>query len=511
MPKEYKVGDTVYRFPDDFTDDQAADVLKKQGIIKPEIDTTPHSVTGFLKNVPASAMNLAGGIASTVLHPIDTATGLAKLGAGAVQKAARSGIEATTGQVIPPLPQEANVDALAEAYKKRYGGLTNIGETLYHDPVGAAADISTVLGIGGGMAKGLAQIPAMAKLAPVAKGLSTAATFTDPLSVVPLAGRGIGALTAGTRNKYAELIYGSALKPSGTDLYKARQIVKTGLENGIPVSEAGLRKAQAILDDYASQVSEMVDRANKLGVKVDPARVADTIYTPSPQTGKSTQQVFIEQVNPQDDLVMLEQARQKYLERHTPATPTILGPTGKPLPPPPPAPYPIAEAQAEKMGTPQRLGKTPYGERKGADVEAQKALVHGLKVEIENELSNIGITGIKDVNKLEGEMIALTEELKKAAAKEAKSMPGQFGGPLFSAFIGESVGGPAAGAVLGTIRYMSTHPAFASYVAQFLSTKAPTHFPATRQVLSQLAEKTGQYATPVSRINLAQQSAPYVP
>lgn len=36
MPKGYKVGDTTYNFPDDFTDEQAENILKSQGIIKTE-------------------------------------------------------------------------------------------------------------------------------------------------------------------------------------------------------------------------------------------------------------------------------------------------------------------------------------------------------------------------------------------------------------------------------------------------------------------------------------------
>lgn len=90
-------------------------------------------------NLPSSALNLAKGVGSAVLHPIETVKNLGGVAAGVAEK------------VIPGTqPQEKYADALGQFFKERYGNLENAQKTIINDPVGVATDIATVLGMGAG-------------------------------------------------------------------------------------------------------------------------------------------------------------------------------------------------------------------------------------------------------------------------------------------------------------------------------------------------------------------------
>lgn len=136
----------------------------------------------MLQNIPGSAAKFFGGIAQSVLHPIDTATGALDLGAGALRNASPSWLRSAIDS-MDPSPEAAQratgvADAAGAMYKDRYGGLSNIKDTIVSDPVGAAADLSTVLGMGGGLAN-------LAKAGKTGAALNTASKFTNPLSVIP--------------------------------------------------------------------------------------------------------------------------------------------------------------------------------------------------------------------------------------------------------------------------------------------------------------------------------------
>lgn len=171
--KSFIVDGQEYQFPDDYSDEQAQSILTKQGVIK---GAEPKSARGFAGNVADSGGRFASGVIQALTSPLQTAKGLGKLGAGTIANMAG------TGQYFPE--ESAMADAVGKSYKDRYGGVSNIGETLYKDPVGAAADVSMLLS-GGGAALGAAgKLSNSAKLAKLAKMANTAADFTNPMSAV---------------------------------------------------------------------------------------------------------------------------------------------------------------------------------------------------------------------------------------------------------------------------------------------------------------------------------------
>lgn len=136
------------------------------------------SVGGFIGNVAKSAVNNVAGIGSALLHPIQTAKGIGNTALGAAQ-------------LLVPGEQGSEQYArdLGNFYKQRYGGLSNIGETLYNDPVGVALDASTLLGGAGALAKGAGSVSKVGGLSKLGRGLSRAGSLADPFQ---LPGRAMG-------------------------------------------------------------------------------------------------------------------------------------------------------------------------------------------------------------------------------------------------------------------------------------------------------------------------------
>ena len=173
------------------------------------------SVGGFISNIGSSAGQLVGGLANMVMSPIDTASGILDIGAGALQNVLPKAFvdfinKSETPEALAAGQRAVNAaNAAGGFFKDRYGSLDKIQNTLYTDPVGAAADLSTLFTGGGAAATRLAAasrgpivagamagLPGMGAaastsgaLSTAGKALSTAGQYTNPLAAVgPIAG-----------------------------------------------------------------------------------------------------------------------------------------------------------------------------------------------------------------------------------------------------------------------------------------------------------------------------------
>jgi len=145
-----------------------------------------------LRNIPQSAANFGKAIVQPILHPIDTLTALKDIGVGLGSKALSA-----AGVPMDPEKQaerEAPADAVGKFFKDRYGSVEGIKNTLATDPVGAAADVATVL-TGGGAAA--ARAPGIVGKA--GQVIKSAGQMIDPL-------RAPGALMKGTGKIAAEAL-----------------------------------------------------------------------------------------------------------------------------------------------------------------------------------------------------------------------------------------------------------------------------------------------------------------
>ena len=152
-------------------------------------------------NIIPSAKRFASGLAQAAMHPLDTAGGMLDAATGAVRNIVPDRMRTAIDSLDSPQGRQAaerasgTATAIGDFYKDRYGGRENILNTAITDPVGAAADLSTVLGLGGGAAK-------MAGMGNAAQGLSRLSTLTNPLTAVGKAAT-VGADGVGFLAKHA--------------------------------------------------------------------------------------------------------------------------------------------------------------------------------------------------------------------------------------------------------------------------------------------------------------------
>jgi len=109
------------------------------------------------KNLPISAGQFVGGVVQAVTSPLQTLTGLLDLGAGALRNSLPKSVSGFIDKFDsdPAAAQRASevASAVGGMYKDRYGSYDAIKRTFAEDPVGTAADLSTLL-TGGGAAAG---------------------------------------------------------------------------------------------------------------------------------------------------------------------------------------------------------------------------------------------------------------------------------------------------------------------------------------------------------------------
>ena len=234
------------------------------------------SLGGFAGNVIKSGYNVAKGVAGAVMHPIDTASGLVDVGAGALQNALPKGVVDFVNK-FDSNPDAAKravaaADAVGGVYKEKYGGLDKIKKTLYEDPVGAAADLSALLSGGAALVRGapvvaagalkVAGAPEMA--ATVARAAPVAAEIAAPVAEV---GRAINPMNAVPLETAGKLVakggnfLANAMNPKAAALLSAA-------EGRGPEIVNALRNAQAATPGYVPTAGEAV---TNLGVTKYPA------------------------------------------------------------------------------------------------------------------------------------------------------------------------------------------------------------------------------------------------
>jgi len=152
-----------------------------------------------VKNVPGSAGRFVGGVLQAVTSPVQTLTGILDAGAGALRNALPKGVVNFIDQfdTNPEATQRAvqTANAIGGMYKDRYGSYEGIKRTFAEDPVGAAADLSTLLSGGGAAATKLGATQTGA-------ALSKAGTAINPMRPIApiieapfkLAAKGAGAV-----------------------------------------------------------------------------------------------------------------------------------------------------------------------------------------------------------------------------------------------------------------------------------------------------------------------------
>ena len=148
-----------------------------------------------IENAASSAGHFAKSIVEPFLSPVETITNLADVAAGGLRAGAKAVLPSAVFEAVDSLGnQDANkriadkAGAVGQFMTDRYGSEDGLKRTLATDPVGAAADIATVLTGGGAIA---ARSPGMVGRA--GQAMQTAASAIDPIANAARVVRGAGA------------------------------------------------------------------------------------------------------------------------------------------------------------------------------------------------------------------------------------------------------------------------------------------------------------------------------
>jgi len=129
------------------------------------------------RNLPSSAMKMGSDLWNAVTHPLQTATNLVDIPAGALNRAFPNTIGALAQSTTPDVTARTNnaYDQLVNMYKQRYGSEEGFKQALAKDPASVIADVATLAApVSGGLkAAGIRPGAAMGKLASSGLGMTT--------------------------------------------------------------------------------------------------------------------------------------------------------------------------------------------------------------------------------------------------------------------------------------------------------------------------------------------------
>ena len=279
-------------------------------------------------------------------------------------------------------------------------------------PSTAATTLTKGMGLGARM---LVQAAASAPVAVLQTGEGQAAL---PAAALGAAGPALGATVGAIgRSRFPQKLYQSALKPTWAMEKKAGEsLVKTGLEEGIPVSSAGLAQAENKIDAIRREISSGIQMHAAQGKTVDSSKVLDTL--------NDLEDFYRKTAAPQEGLDAIQHVKDEFNAFH-----------GQQIP--------VDVAQQIKINTYSLLRKS-YGEMKAAKVEAVKQVARGLKEQISQVFPEIA-----SLNEQQSHMLDLTDALHRAVWRIENHQMMGIGSPLAASAGHALLGGP--GAVAGFV------------------------------------------------------------
>lgn len=263
-------------------------------------------------------------------------------------------------------------------------------------------------------------------------------------------------------------LYQSAVKPSTTlKVAERNRVLDTGLNEGIPASEAGYEKLTSAIDDLNGQIADKIAaKSQDIGSVIDPRAITARL--------EALEEFYAKQVNADADLKAVQAVKKNFLEKHSyqapytkirPGTEETTGSfvpvgTGKTTVY---EPMTLAEAQAEKQAT-YVMNRKKYGQLSAAQDEAEKNLARGLKEEIVALFPEVSALNARDSS-----LIALEQQLRRFVGREGnKNVVG-----LIPAILGTGTGlatghgveGGAAGAMMSAAIFALDNPGIKTTLA----------------------------------------------
>lgn len=221
-----------------------------------------------LRNVPESAGKVIDETYNAISHPIDTAANIADTAAGSVRAGVKAILPEKVFNFIDSIDNPETTQRIATTASNvggqlanRYGSLEAIKNTIENDPVGAAADISVLLGGGEAALK-------MAGQTGAANRLATASRMTNPFTPVAAgvnklvsAGTPFAINTVRDLSRPVEKILGGVLEDRGPDYVAALRRQAEIVPGSVPTAGeviAGMDKPGTLLPALQAKVAKGV-------------------------------------------------------------------------------------------------------------------------------------------------------------------------------------------------------------------------------------------------------------
>ena len=182
----------------------------------------------------------------------------------------------------------------------------------------------------------------------------------------------------------AEKLYQSALKPTAAALKKSPDVVKTGIKEGINVSEKGLSKVSGIIEDIGEDITKVIDQGVAGGKVVQKSQLVPYLDELKDYVGNS--------LGGKQLIKEVDEMAKKIIQDL-------------------PDNIPVQEAQKIKQNT-YRLINKYYGAMAPIEQETKKQLARGLKEEIVKAVPEIA-----ELNARDAKLIPLEDAMKRAVAR----------------------------------------------------------------------------------------------
>lgn len=380
--------------------------------VEPPVEPEGKSLGGFLGNVMSSGGKFVG----------DTVAGFPGM-----LKTAGTAMSALSGNQQAVQEMQGMVPGVVEGVKaipgmvaERYGSVDKALNTAYEDPVGVAADVSTVLGMGGATAPGR-----------TGRFLTRASDATNPMraATAPARAAGRGLQSAGVS------AYERMLKPNkatlegmpafGDDLQARSRNVAEALirDQRGQISKRGAQRYADVTSGLQSKVDEIVD--------ANPEARGSTGHLVTSLQGSRGR--FQNQWAPKADLSAYDAVADEVLNNPriqktqrgvvTRTTQDDLGHFGEEtgVESVGRSRIPRVRAQTARrltQGTYRNLGDKAYGELQGAAKEAQKAAARGGRAVL-----NEALPQVEPINNAISKRIDLGQVLDEAVFRSGKHDP----------------------------------------------------------------------------------------
>lgn len=206
-------------------------------------------------------------------------------------------------------------------------------------------------------------------------------------------GNVMGSAAVPAMQNTARSLMQSAVKPTWETLKtgEGQRAIETMLKEGISPTHSGVTKLQSMIDDLNNQVQTAIAGS---GATVSKDQIASYLTSVADKFGL--------RANPQAALDAVQAAKDAFLSH-----PLLQGVKD----------IPVQLAQKMKQATYGGLRES-YGELKGAEIEAQKALARGMKEEVSKAVLTVGA-----LNARESELINALDVTERRALMELNKNP----------------------------------------------------------------------------------------